>query len=136
MDDTMRKRFYDILLEWRNVSGKNSVSLTKDQYDSLIEEVLAAKHHTCVKTARITWLLLRYDVITIHGTSRLIFPVVDVNDKILYYSQGNPWKEQLLKWAKSQRSNCSNEQQLVYCSFEQLLFFYKCSFEQFYYCFD
>ena len=63
----MRKRFYDILLERRNVSGKNSVSLTKDLYDSLIEEVLAAKHHTCVKTARITWLLLRYDVITIHG---------------------------------------------------------------------
>lgn len=76
----MQAKFEDWL--HNEFKSNNCASLSKEKYESLIEEVSQAKSRK-PKQPRDYWLLKHYDVLSIDGKFKLIYPVY--NSNILFY---------------------------------------------------
>jgi hypothetical protein len=67
-----------------NKREDNSIYLTSEKYNDIINEVKCAKLIT-KKPSLIYRRLKRYDIIQIEDEGKLIEPITDGNSKILYY---------------------------------------------------
>lgn len=82
----MKVRFNAELLK-RHCDLKNSVFLTDERYYQLIKDVDSAKSKTKKKEPRDYWLLKKYDVLVVNNNSKLINPVKNNDNNILYYTK-------------------------------------------------
>lgn len=82
----MKYRFYEKIREILANKGKNNQLLTSDKYMSLMMKVKVAKIKTAKKTPKDYWRLARYDVIRIEASERLIVPVKNEGNPIIYYA--------------------------------------------------
>lgn len=80
--DIMKTKF-ETLLSQRDVKC-NSVLLSREKYQKLIQEVKRAKV-TQKKTPRIYWLLKHYDILDFEGEERLIVPMNNTNSFVIFY---------------------------------------------------
>ncbi|XP_045511256.1 KRAB-A domain-containing protein 2-like [Colias croceus] len=86
MADEMKKRFYKTITALIANKGKNNQLFASDQYLSLILKVKASKNKNTKKTPEEYQRLARYDVVKIGASEKLIIPVKNEGDPIIYYA--------------------------------------------------
>lgn len=89
MADEMKKRFYETITVLIASKGKNNQLFTNDQYLSLIIKVKESKNKVTKKTPEDYQRLARYDVVKIGASEKLIIPVKNEGDPIMYYAHLN-----------------------------------------------
>ncbi|GBM33452.1 KRAB-A domain-containing protein 2 [Araneus ventricosus] len=78
--DRMKNRFYSNLFS--KDSKYNSVLMTKQKYDSIIEDVKRIKVSKKKESSRDYRIIERYDVLTVQGCDKLIEPLSDVRQSV------------------------------------------------------
>lgn len=82
--DTVKARFYSLLDESVRTKKGNNFYLSKERYAAVIAEVKEAKRVAVKQTVHYR-RLRRYDVLKIGGEEKLIAPVTENGEEILYY---------------------------------------------------
>lgn len=82
----MKTRFNEKSLEIKSKKGKNHQLFTRDEYFSFLNKVKATKEKTKHKTPEDYQRLSRYDIVNIGNTQKLVVPVKDERDPLIYYT--------------------------------------------------
>jgi hypothetical protein len=89
MDDdleVMKSRFDDHLDMLKSKKGKNHQLFTREEYNSFFAKVKERKEKTSGKTPEDYQRLSRYDIVRIGSVEKLIVPVKNEKDPIIYYT--------------------------------------------------
>lgn len=82
----MKNRFNEKCLEIKSKKGKNHQLFTRDEYFTFLNKVITTKEKTNQKTPEDYQRLSRYDVVNIGNIKKLVVPVKDEKDPLIYYS--------------------------------------------------
>ena len=127
--EVMKTRFNERVNRIKMDKGKNHQLFTRDEYYTFLTKVKASKNKTSHKTPEDYQRLARYDTVQIGSVEKLVVPVKNERDQIIYYtyleeifdivhethiSIGHGGRNRMIKELKSKYKNITKELTVIY----------------------